>query len=120
MQLGMIGLGRMGGNMVRRLLRAGHSAVAFDFSADKVRELTGEGATGASSMEDLVQKLAAPRAVWIMVPAGDATEKTVEALAALLSPGDAIIDGGACGLETVSSLGSGAGISVKLIEAMVT
>jgi 6-phosphogluconate dehydrogenase len=93
-QLGMIGLGRMGGNMVRRLLRAGHSAVAFDFSADKVRELAGEGATGASSMEDLVQKLAAPRAVWIMVPAGDATEKTVEALAALLSPGDAIIDGG--------------------------
>jgi 6-phosphogluconate dehydrogenase len=93
-QLGMIGLGRMGGNMVRRLLRTGHTAVAFDFSADKVRELAGEGATGASSMEDLVQKLTPPRAVWIMVPAGDATEKTVEALAAVLSPGDAIIDGG--------------------------
>jgi 6-phosphogluconate dehydrogenase len=93
-QLGMIGLGRMGGNMVRRLLRTGHSAVAFDFSADKVHELAGEGAVGASSMADLVKKLEAPRAVWIMVPSGDATEKTVEALAALLSPGDAIIDGG--------------------------
>jgi 6-phosphogluconate dehydrogenase len=90
----MIGLGRMGGNMVRRLLRTGHTAVAFDFSADKVHELAGEGAVGASSMEDLVKKLAPPRAVWIMVPAGDATEKTVETLGALLSPGDAIIDGG--------------------------
>jgi 6-phosphogluconate dehydrogenase len=90
----MIGLGRMGANMVRRLLRTGHSAVAFDFSADKVRELGGEGATGASSMEDLVKKLTPPRAVWIMVPSGDATEQTVEKLGALLSPGDAIIDGG--------------------------
>src|SRR5689334_21450150 len=90
----MIGLGRMGGIMVRRLLRTGHSAVAFDFSADKVHELAGEGAVGASSMEDLVKKLTPPRAIWIMVPAGDATEKTVESLGALLSPGDAIIDGG--------------------------
>jgi 6-phosphogluconate dehydrogenase len=93
-QLGMIGLGRMGGNMVRRLLRAGHSAVAFDYSAEKVHELAGEGAVGASSMEDLVKKLTPPRAVWIMVPAGDATEKTVEALGGLLGAGDAIIDGG--------------------------
>jgi 6-phosphogluconate dehydrogenase len=93
-QLGMIGLGRMGGNMVRRLLRTGHSAVAFDFSADKVHELAGEGAVGASSMEDLVKKLTPPRAVWIMVPSGEATEKTVETLGGLLSPGDAIIDGG--------------------------
>jgi 6-phosphogluconate dehydrogenase len=90
----MIGLGRMGGNMVRRLLRTGHSAVAFDFSADKVHELAGEGAVGASSMEELIQKLTPPRAVWIMVPAGDATEKTVETLGKLLSAGDAIIDGG--------------------------
>ncbi len=94
MQLGMIGLGRMGANMVRRLIRKGHAAVAFDFSADKVHELTSEGATGASSMKDLVEKLTPPRAVWIMVPAGDATEKTVESLGALLSAGDAIIDGG--------------------------
>jgi 6-phosphogluconate dehydrogenase len=93
-QLGMVGLGRMGANMVRRLLRTGHSAVAFDFSADKVSELAGEGATGASSMEDLVKKLTPPRAVWIMVPSGDPTEKTVDALGALLSAGDAIIDGG--------------------------
>jgi 6-phosphogluconate dehydrogenase len=93
-QLGMIGLGRMGGNMVRRLLRTGHTAVAFDFSADKVHELAGEGAVGASSMEDLVKKLTPPRAVWIMVPSGEATEKTVASLGALLSPGDAIIDGG--------------------------
>ncbi len=94
MQLGMIGLGRMGANMVRRLLRTGHSAVAFDFSADKVRELAAEGATGASSIEDLVQKLAPPRAVWIMVPSGDPTEETVRHLGDLLSRGDVVIDGG--------------------------
>ncbi len=94
MQLGMIGLGRMGANMVRRLLRTGHSAVAFDFSADKVRELAAEGATGASSIEDLVQKLAPPRAVWIMVPSGEPTEETVRHLGDLLSRGDVVIDGG--------------------------
>jgi 6-phosphogluconate dehydrogenase len=90
----MIGLGRMGGNMVRRLLRTGHSAVAFDFSADKVHELGSEGATGASSIEDLVKRLTPPRAVWIMVPAGEPTEETVRQLGDLLSRGDAIIDGG--------------------------
>ena len=94
MQLGMIGLGRMGANMVRRLMKGGHECVAFDFNADSVAKIAGEGATGAASLEELVQKLAAPRAVWIMVPAGKPTEDTVVELSKLLSPGDAIIDGG--------------------------
>jgi 6-phosphogluconate dehydrogenase len=94
MQLGMIGLGRMGGNMVRRLLRAGHECVVFDLSPDSVRALESEGARGASSMDDFVGKLEKPRAAWIMVPAGDATEKTVLALAERMEEGDTIIDGG--------------------------
>jgi 6-phosphogluconate dehydrogenase len=93
-QIGMIGLGRMGANMVRRLLRTGHSAVVFDFNPDAVAKLVAEGATGATSIEDFVQKLEAPRTAWIMVPAGEATEKTVATLGGLLSRGDAIIDGG--------------------------
>ena len=94
MQLGMIGLGRMGANMVRRLMRGGHECVVFDLSVDNVKQLAGEGATGATSLEDFIAKLNKPRAVWIMVPAGDATEKTVTDLAAQLEPGDIIIDGG--------------------------
>ena len=94
MQLGMIGLGRMGANMVRRLMKGGHECVVFDNNADNIAKLAGEGATGASSLEELVQKLAAPRAVWIMVPAGQPTEDCVLALGKLLSQGDAIIDGG--------------------------
>ncbi len=94
MQLGMIGLGRMGGNMVRRLLRGGHHCVVFDLNTENVRALEREGATGAASYEDLVAKLAAPRVVWVMVPAGEITERTVQAIAQLLQPGDTIIDGG--------------------------
>jgi len=94
MQLGMIGLGRMGANMVRRLMRGGHECVVFDLSADNVKSLTDEGATGSNSLDDLITKLNQPRAVWIMVPAGDATEKTVDDLAALMDTGDTIIDGG--------------------------
>jgi 6-phosphogluconate dehydrogenase len=94
MQLGMIGLGRMGANMVRRLLRHGHACVVFDRNPDNVRALKKEGATGASSLEDLAAKLTQPRAVWIMVPAGEATEQTVAALADLVTAGDTIIDGG--------------------------
>jgi 6-phosphogluconate dehydrogenase len=94
MQLGMVGLGRMGGNMVRRLLRGGHKCVVSDLSPQAVAELAKEGAIGSSSLDDFVAKLNKPRAVWIMVPAGDPTEQTVNALAARLEPGDSIIDGG--------------------------
>jgi 6-phosphogluconate dehydrogenase len=94
MQLGMIGLGRMGANMVRRLMRDGHQCVVFDLNADNVKQLAGEGATGASSLDDFIIKLAQPRAVWIMVPAGAATEKTVADLAGRMVAGDIIIDGG--------------------------
>jgi 6-phosphogluconate dehydrogenase len=94
MQLGMVGLGRMGANMTRRLMRGGHKLVVSDLSADSVKQLAGEGATGSVSLEDLIAKLTPPRAVWIMVPAGGATEATVQKLAARLQAGDAIIDGG--------------------------
>jgi 6-phosphogluconate dehydrogenase len=90
----MIGLGRMGGNMVRRLLRGGHQCVVYDRNPESVSTLGHEGAVGATSFDDLIAKLDAPRAIWIMVPAGDATEQTVHALGARLSPGDTIIDGG--------------------------
>jgi 6-phosphogluconate dehydrogenase len=94
MQLGMVGLGRMGGNMVRRLMRGGHECAVSDLSADAVAALAKEGALGSSSLADLVAKLKGPRAIWIMVPAGDPTEKTVLALAEKMEKGDTIIDGG--------------------------
>lgn len=94
MQLGMIGLGRMGANMVRRLMRGGHECVVWDVTPESVKKLADEGAAGATSIEDLVARLNKPRAVWIMVPAGEATEQTVSALAARLESGDTIIDGG--------------------------
>ncbi len=94
MQIGMVGLGRMGSNMVQRLLRGGHDVVAFDFKDEAVQAVVKDGAAAASSLEHLVERLATPRAVWVMVPAGDATENTVNALAEVLSRGDAIIDGG--------------------------
>jgi 6-phosphogluconate dehydrogenase len=95
MQIGMIGLGRMGGNMVRRLMKAGHQCVVYTRSADTRAEFAKEGATAAASIGDLVQKLAdRPRAVWSMLPAGDVTEEAVKTLAGLLEPDDIIIDGG--------------------------
>ncbi len=94
MQLGMIGLGRMGGNMVRRLLRAGHECVVYDTSPEAVAALASEGATGAGSLEELVGALAKPRAAWVMVPAGEITEKTVADLAERMEAGDTIVDGG--------------------------
>ena len=94
MQIGMIGLGRMGGNMVRRLMKGGHTCVVYDRGADAVAAFAKEGATGARSLEDLVAKLQKPRAVWIMVPSGAPTEDTVQSLAKLLEAGDTIIDGG--------------------------
>jgi 6-phosphogluconate dehydrogenase len=94
MELGIVGLGRMGANMARRLMRDGHTIVAYDINPDAVKGLAGEGASGASSFADLAAKLKAPRAVWMMVPAGEITEQTVDAVAAVLEQGDAMIDGG--------------------------
>jgi len=95
MQLGFVGLGKMGGNMVHRIHRdSDHQVVAFDFSEDAVKEAESHGAGGVSSLEDMVGKLEAPRAVWIMVPAGDPTQETVDKLAELLDEGDMIVDGG--------------------------
>jgi 6-phosphogluconate dehydrogenase len=93
MQLGMIGLGRMGANIVRRLMRAGHTCVVYDVSPDAVKSLEAEGATGAASLEEFVAKLVRPRAAWVMVPAGY-TGETVTKLVALLSPDDVVLDGG--------------------------
>ena len=94
MELGMIGLGRMGANMAQRLLAGGHRVAVYDISADAVEASRGHGAVAASSLSGLLQELTAPRAVWIMAPAGDATEATIDQLAELMSPGDIIIDGG--------------------------
>ncbi len=93
MQLGMIGLGRMGANLVRRLMRDGHDCVAYDVSADAVQSLAGEGATGATTLPDFVAQLTPPRAVWIMVPAA-VVDSTLEQLVPLLAAGDIVIDGG--------------------------
>jgi len=93
-KIGMIGLGRMGGHMTGRLLKGGHEVVAFDVNADAVTAAVAGGATGASSLEDLVAQLEPPRAVWVMVPAGQITEGTIEQLAGLLGSGDAVVDGG--------------------------
>jgi 6-phosphogluconate dehydrogenase len=90
----MVGLGKMGANMTRRLMRGGHQLVVSDLSPDAVKQLAGEGAAASSSLDDLVGRLSAPRAVWIMVPAGDPTEKTVQALLSSMQAGDTIIDGG--------------------------
>jgi 6-phosphogluconate dehydrogenase len=93
MQLGMVGLGRMGGNMVRRLLRAGHECVIFDLDPKAVRTLAGEGATGADSLEAIIRALRPPRAIWIMVPAA-VVDATLDTIQPLLDPGDILIDGG--------------------------
>jgi 6-phosphogluconate dehydrogenase len=94
MQLGMIGLGRMGGNMVRRLIRGGHQCVVFDLNPDNVKGLVSDGATGATSLDDFVGKLTKPRTAWVMVPAGGPTEHTVMDLAKRMDTNDIIIDGG--------------------------
>ncbi len=94
MQLGLVGLGRMGANMTRRLEKGGHKCTVFDLNPENVKKLVKEGADGANSLEDLVKKLSKPRAVWVMVPAGKPTETTVQTLAAAMEAGDTIIDGG--------------------------
>jgi len=94
MQIAMIGMGKMGGNMAARLLRAGHQLVAFARNQDSVRALVAQGAQGGNDLADVVGKLKQPRAVWVMVPSGDPTEEVLKGLADLLQPGDTIIDGG--------------------------
>ncbi len=94
MQLGMIGLGRMGANMARRLMQAGHQCVVYDLNPDNVKQLTSQGATGAPSLDEFVKQLTKPRAAWVMVPAGTPTEQTVNALAQRFEPDDIIVDGG--------------------------
>lgn len=94
MQLGMIGLGRMGANMVRRLMRDGHQCFVFDLNQDNVKQIESEGAIAARTIEDLVEKMEKPRAIWVMVPAGAATEQTVDTLSVFMSGGDIVIDGG--------------------------
>ncbi len=94
MRLGMIGLGRMGMNMVRRLLQGGHEVVAFNRTPDKTEEISSEGAEGSFSLEELVSSLQPPRIVWIMLPAGRVVDEHIEKLADLLEPGDIIVEGG--------------------------
>ncbi|MUG96070.1 decarboxylating 6-phosphogluconate dehydrogenase [Scytonema sp. UIC 10036] len=94
MQLGMIGLGRMGANIVRRLLRDGHECIVYNRTPDKVKQLESEGAQGTTSLDDFVNQLTKPRVAWVMVPAGDATEQIVMELAQKMEPDDIIIDGG--------------------------
>jgi 6-phosphogluconate dehydrogenase len=94
MQLGMIGLGRMGGNMVRRLARNGHRCVVFNRTPDAIKAIVGERVTGSTDLKQLVSQLEKPRAVWVMLPAGEVTEAAITQLAELLDPGDTIIDGG--------------------------
>ena len=94
MQLGMIGLGRMGGNIVRRLIKKNHECFVFDQNPEAIKALTDKGITGATDLKDLVQRMKKPRAMWVMLPAGEITENTVTQLGGLLEPGDIIIDGG--------------------------
>jgi len=94
MEIGIAGLGRMGGNIGLRLMRAGHRCVVFDRNAEATRHLVGSGAIAAENLADLVRRLAPPRAVWVMLPAGRITEETVAELAGLLERGDTVIDGG--------------------------
>ncbi|MCB0169582.1 MAG: decarboxylating 6-phosphogluconate dehydrogenase [Anaerolineae bacterium] len=94
MDIAMIGLGKMGANMTTRLLKGGHRVVAYDLSADAIRSAEANGAEGAATLAEVAAKLAAPRAVWVMVPSGDPTEQTINKLTEALSPGDIIIDGG--------------------------
>jgi len=94
MEMGMIGLGRMGSNMVRRLLAGSHRLVVYDPVSQAVEAIVEQGAVGAASIADMASKLSQPRAIWLMVPSGEPTESTINAIAAELSPGDIIIDGG--------------------------
>lgn len=121
MQIGMVGLGRMGGNMVKRLLDAGQEVVAFDLDAAHVREVASDGAKPAASLEDLVEQLEAPRAVWVMVPHGDPTLKTIESLLTLLAPDDTLVDGGnSRWLDSIEAGQRAASLGVHFIDAGVS
>ena len=116
MQLGMMGLGRMGANMVRRLMRDRHDCVVYDINASAVADLVKDGAIGGSSLEDFVQKLGKPRAVWLMLPAA-ITGRIVDQVAALLEPGDIIIDGGNSNdRDAVDSAAKLAPLGIKFID----
>src|SRR4030067_3190488 len=108
MRIGMVGLGRMGANLTRRLMRHGHEVVVYDVSAEAVRRLEAEGALAGTSLEDLLDKLDAPRVVWIMVPAAFAGP-TADALAGRMGPGDVIVDGGSSDYRDDVARGAGAG-----------
>ncbi len=121
MQLGMIGLGRMGGNMVKRLLDAGHTVVAYDLDAAHLQAAAAAGATPAASLDALVQQLAEPRAVWVMVPHGDPTRKTIDALLPLLRQDDVLIDGGNSRyLDSMAAAERCAARGVHLLDAGVS
>ena len=94
MEIGMVGLGKMGANMTKRLVNSGHKVLVFDRNEESVQTVVDDGAFGTQSLEELVQELSVPRAVWVMVPAGEATDSVIESLGSLLEPGDMIIDGG--------------------------
>ncbi len=94
MEIAMVGLGRMGGNMAQRLIKGGHRVVVYDLSEAAIAEMEADGAVGARSLQEVASKLAKPRQVWVMVPSGEVTERTIESLAAVLEPGDTIVDGG--------------------------
>ena len=94
MDIGMIGLGKMGANMVQRLLLGGHRVIAYDINEDAIQSAENAGAIGARTLNELVQKLEAPRSVWVMVPSGQITEETIQSISNILSPGDTLIDGG--------------------------
>ena len=118
MKLGMIGLGRMGGAMAQRLMSAGHRIVAFDRSPEVVESVIATGADRADSLEDVVGQLDEPRTVWVMVPAGDATESAVNALVGLMSPGDTIIDGGNSNYkETQTRASHAAAAGIDLLDS---
>jgi 6-phosphogluconate dehydrogenase len=121
MQIGMVGLGRMGGNMVKRLLDAGHTVGAYDLDDAHVRAVAADGATAAASLEALVQQLTAPRTVWVMVPHGDPTRETIDALLGLLKRDDILIDGGNSRyLDSIDAAQRSAERGVQFIDAGVS
>ena len=118
MKLGMIGLGRMGGAMAQRLMAAGHEVVAYDQSPEVVDSVAAAGAAGAESLGDVVDKLDGPRTVWVMVPAGEATESAVNAMVDVMSPGDTIIDGGNSNYkETQARASHAAAAGIDLLDS---